>query len=113
MNSVGSIFAVLMLIVVVLTGMQIVGEQSVNNSNLDLESTNLIGNYSDTLNTELNYTSSFNDFEGEIPKIITLSLGVPADLVVWINGFIALIVVTLLGFAGFRVLFGGGKITSN
>jgi flagellin-like protein len=63
MNSISAIFGLLMLVVIIFTGMQVVGEQVVDNSNLDATSVALIGNYSDRLNNEINATNDFGEFQ--------------------------------------------------
>ena len=149
MKSIASIFTVLMLIIVVFYGMQVVGEEAVDNTNIDQESLDLIGNFSDNLNNEFDYASDFGEFDSnlstnatfdnqdvyaqeflegkssgqkkqgivakavKIPDMIILSLGVPNAAVIWVKGIVALIISVLLGFAAFRVFFGGGKVSDN
>lgn len=61
MKSFGSIFTVLMLFMSVFVVMQIVGEQSINNSQLEQSSKNLIFNYSSNLDGNLNLDSDFDE----------------------------------------------------
>jgi hypothetical protein len=68
MKSFGSIFAVLMLIVVVFTSMQIIGEESIDNSNLDSESVTLILNVSNNLNSNFNIESSFTESSSSLSE---------------------------------------------
>ncbi len=63
MTSISSIFGVLMIIVGLFTAMQIIGNEVVDNSNLDAKSVLLIGNFSDKVNQEINITSDFGDFQ--------------------------------------------------
>lgn len=60
MNSISSIFMVLMLILVVMFGMQTVGNSLSSNSNLDSESIALISNFSTNLDNDLNYDTAFD-----------------------------------------------------
>ena len=68
MNSISSIFGALMLIVVVFYGMQVIGDEVIGNSNLDNTSIILIGNISNELNQELNYSTDFNEFETNLSQ---------------------------------------------
>jgi hypothetical protein len=149
MKSIGSIFAVLMLVVVVFGAMQIVGNEVAGNSNLDNESVFLIANISNNVDNNLNADSSFDEassnltvnatfdsqdvfaqefLEGKsqgqqkqgivknlvkVPDLIILSLGVSQQDVAWIRSIVLLILTVLIGFAGYRVFFGGGKVTDN
>ena len=49
----------------------------------------------------------------KIPDLIILSLGIPQQSVAWVKGIAILILTVILGFAGYRVFFGGGKVTDN
>lgn len=66
MKSIGSIFIVLMLILIVFTAMVKVGEETVTNSNLQTESVILIANVEKGVNNNINYSSSFNEFSSGI-----------------------------------------------
>jgi hypothetical protein len=126
--------------------MQIVGNESASNTNLDADSQTLILSYNDRLKNNFNYSTSFNEgssnltnitnfdsedvfaqqflegkTEGEkkqgivkniikIPDMIILSLGVDEDEVTVYKFILLLILVTLLGFAAFRVAFGAGRV---
>lgn len=149
MKSIGSIFIVLMLAVVVFYGVQVIGENSSSNPNLDHDSKALISNFTNNLNDNFDVTTDFNEFDSnlsdnssfdsqdvfaqeflegksegtkkqgivskitKIPDMVILSLGVPEDSVAWIKGILALVLTTFLGFAAYRAIYGGGKITDN
>tara|TARA_R100001591_G_scaffold80768_1_gene87836 strand:+ start:1214 stop:1663 length:450 start_codon:yes stop_codon:yes gene_type:complete len=49
----------------------------------------------------------------KVPDLIFLSIGFPESSLIWIRSLIALIITTILAFAGYRAIFGGGKITDN
>lgn len=59
MKSIGSIFTVLMLILVVFSGMRIVGEESISNSNLDTQSVSLIANISNNIENNFDIDGSY------------------------------------------------------
>jgi len=61
MKSLGSIFAVLMLVLVVFGAMQVVGEEISENSNLDNDSVSLIANISTNVDNNLNVETSFQE----------------------------------------------------
>lgn len=149
MKSIASIFAALMIIMVVFYGMQVIGEESIDNTNLDAYSVALINNFSSNLDNDFNVEDDFDKFssnisgngtfddqdvfaqeylegksEGQkqqgiirkatkIPGMIVLSLGIPNNEVKWIVAIISLVIVVYLGFAGYRAIFGGGKVTDN
>jgi len=149
MKSVASIFFALMLIIVVFYSMQVIGEQSLTNSNLDSDSIALINNFSNNLDNEFNVNNDFDEFssnlsvngtfdnqdvfaqeylEGKsdgtqktgiikkaikIPDMVILSLGVPEQDVSWIRNIILLIITVVLGFALYRAIFGGGKVSDS
>ena len=149
MKSIASIFFGLMLMITIFFSMQIIGENSLGNSNLDTFSTGLISNYSNNLNADFDPNNDFNSFESNLsvngtfdsedvfaqeylegkssstaktgiiaklakmPDMIVLSLGVEENNVIWIKSIIALIITVLLGFAAYRAIFGGGKVTDN
>jgi hypothetical protein len=148
MKSIASIFFGLMLIVIVFYGVQVVGEESKDNTNIDTFSVDLINNFSNNLDNEFNINTSFVELESnlsinstfdsqdvfaqeylegksdstsktglitklsKIPDMIIISLGVPENSVIWIKSIIALIIGVILSFAGYRAIFGGGKITN-
>jgi hypothetical protein len=66
MKSFGSIFLILMLVMAVFVSMQIVGEESFNNTNLELESQNLISNYSSNIDNNLNLASDFDEASSDL-----------------------------------------------
>jgi len=61
MKSFGSIFVVLMLFMAVFVSMQVIGEESITNNQLSLESKQLIANYSSNIDGNLNLASDFDE----------------------------------------------------
>ncbi len=136
-----------MLIIFVFYGLQIVGDEVIDNSNLESSSVALINNISNNLDEELNYENDFSEFQSnlsgnstfdsedvfareffegrneaqekegivartiKIPDLIILSIGLPQASVAWIRNIVLLVITTILGFALFRAIFGGGKVT--
>lgn len=71
MKSFGSIFVVLMLFMSVIVAMQIVGEESINNNQLELSSKELIANYSSNIDGNLNLASDFNEASSNLTQNAT------------------------------------------
>ena len=66
MKSIGSIFVVLMLILVVFSAMRIVGEEGISNSNLDAQSIALISNISTNIDSNFNVDGSFTEVRSNL-----------------------------------------------
>lgn len=149
MKSFGSIFVVLMLISVVFYIMISIGNEGVTNSNLDTDSVILIAQIDSGVNSKLNFSNSFDEFQSnlttnatfdsadvfaqeylegksqgqskqgiianiiKIPDLLILSLGIPLSALVWVRSIILLIITVIIGFATYRAIFGGGKVTDN
>lgn len=66
MKSIGSIFGGLIIILIVFNIMLLVGNESVTNSNVDTESVLLVAQVETGINTNFNYTTSFNEFDSNL-----------------------------------------------
>lgn len=71
MKSIGSIFIVLMLFMGVFVSMQVIGEESINNNQLSLESKQLIANYSSNIDGNLNLASDFDESSSDLTQNAT------------------------------------------
>lgn len=66
MKSIGSIFFGIVLILVVFYGVQVIGEASKANTNIDSFSVSLINNFSKELDNEFNIETDFNELKSNL-----------------------------------------------
>ena len=71
MKSLGAIFTILMLFMSVMVAMQIVGEESYDNSRISSQSKALITNYSSNINNNLNFDNDYNITESNLTENAT------------------------------------------